>query len=189
MPLISPPLLLGKSDSICRLAAEISVFHTTQWTPKPWFLVLGFINLSSEQQIALLPPLLAISTAFGMLTNKDPRLREKALHNYQIATKTQQDLLARFVNTVPHKFSHTTLYDILLSLLLVGLTLLEFEMMYPMYPQSWLLHAKGIVQLLDLVGPRRAQQSPFFEIFRHLRFIDVGTHKIDLPGILTFSIH
>ncbi|KAK5995505.1 hypothetical protein PT974_03913 [Cladobotryum mycophilum] len=58
----------------------------------------------------------------------------------------------------------------IMELLLMSMALLDFEMMAPTGPDSWIPHGRGALYLLNLAGPHACQKSPFFEIFWHLRF-------------------
>lgn len=73
---------------------------------------------------------------------------------------------------------------LLLWPLIMAVSLLEFEMIVPSSLHSWFGHARGCLYLLSLLGPENCVNSPFFEVFWHLRFIMVSSFSTSL-GQLT----
>lgn len=166
--------LTWRHQILSRLAVEIAKHHTTQWNPNHWVLVLNSISLSSEAQIALLHPLKAIAAAFEIKRTHNLHVKELALREYQIGLRIQRYHLQGIKYATWSLPRQGTSKDLLLFLSLMGMLLLEFEMMAPSGPDSWIPHARGMMIVFGLIGPRASQQSPFFEMFTLLRFIYVS---------------
>lgn len=113
----------------------------------------------------LLTPLLALSAAFKFFETGDKAFRVLALRHYNKAL-IQQGRQLQFLDTEKLRDSN----ELVLPPLLVALLLFEFEIMAPLCSHSWVVHARGSMQLLNLLNPVVCQSSPLFEIFWQLRF-------------------
>lgn len=157
-------------NAVSRMALELASHHLCPWTPHPWILLIPQLPLSTDFQSIMVFPFQAMIAAFSALLNNNASLRAMAYQHYSIGLERHQ---AQFHQLVPwQKHQHLTS---LLNLLLMSMALLEFEMIAPLGPDSWIPHAYGALGLLEQAGPQGCQATPFFEVFWHLRFLMVGT--------------
>lgn len=155
-----------QQEQIAHLAVNIGMHHTSLWTPQPWVLVISSLSLPRDFQESIVLPLRAISYAFQYLRYKNAGLRHDAFRNYFLGLQKQRGNIKQLLYN-----RHQSGEDIVLQNLLMALSLLEFEMMAPLAPDSWLRHVPGCLELLRQAGTESCRKPPFFEIFKHLRFL------------------
>lgn len=153
------------------LATTVGSHHQSPWLRFPWFFVLPGLHLHDDVRRSFVVPLKATTEAFRALHSSDNELSTSAFSQYVTATRQQRLQVAQILRRGGPVDQEAVLHRIIMALLL-----LEFASTAPVTLPSQLVeqsavavHARGAVDLLQLVGPVRCQNSPFFEIFWHLR--------------------
>ena len=157
----------GCMDEVSRLAVEVGSHYVSLGTPDPWFLFIPQFHLTPELARAILCPFQAMSLAFKSFRIDDSQLRRKALESYHQGLAEQRHLL----NLACSKEGATK--ECVFWALLMAVSLLNFEMIAPCSPYAWFGHAQGATRLLSMLTPETCQESPYFEIYRHLRYMMV----------------
>lgn len=174
------------------LATTVGSHHQSPWLQFPWFFVLPGLPLHDDVQRSFVVPLKATTEAFRALHAGDNELSTAAFSQYVKATRQQRLQVAQILRRGGPVDQEAVLHRIIMALLL-----LEFASTAPVTLPSRLVeqsavavHARGAVELLRLVGPVRCRNSPFFEIFWHLRLTMVRNRQNRTTAeihLLTFS--
>lgn len=169
---------------IAELAIRIGAHHQAPWLQHPWFFELLNLSVPQNVQQNFILPLTATVESFRALHAADEKRGTAAFSRYMKGTVQQRLQVAQLVHHGGPVDQEAVLYCLIMALLL-----LEFAITAPaslprklVEQEAARIHARGAIYLLQLIGPVRCQNSPFYDMFWHLRFIMVRNNTTHIEA-------